>query len=157
MEKLHIFIGRERLGELRIIDAKGSMDLVYDPAWLSAGGFSVSPHLPPSAGRPDSVHNFLANLLPEGEWLEDLSRNATCSKANIFALIAYIGTETTGALSFVPEDGGAPPTTSFREVTREELSPRGKHGQSLCGTRSPVCRSRGSRTSYRFLNTETGL
>ena len=124
MEKLHIFMGRERLGELRIIDARGSMDLVYDSVWFSSGGISVSPHLLPGACRPESVHNFLANLLPEGEWLEDLSRNATCSKANIFGLIAYIGTETTGALSFVPEAGGEPPTTSFRVVTQEELTAR---------------------------------
>ncbi|HZV81946.1 MAG TPA: HipA domain-containing protein [Geobacteraceae bacterium] len=124
MERLYIFIGQERLGEIRIIDAKGAMDLVYDPAWLSAGGFKISPHLQPDACRPESVRNFLSNLLPEGEWLEDLSRNAACSKANIFGLIAYIGTETTGALSFVLEEEGTPPSTSFREVSREELVAR---------------------------------
>ena len=102
MEKLNIFMGQERLGEIRIIDARGSMDLVYDPLWSSSGGISVSPHLLAGACRPESVHNFLANLLPEGEWLEDLSRNATCSKANIFGLITYIGTEACREFCLVP-------------------------------------------------------
>ncbi|HBA88854.1 MAG TPA: hypothetical protein DCZ75_12985 [Geobacter sp.] len=124
MAKLHLFMNRERLGEIDLLDNKGSMGLSYDPAWLEAKGFAVSPHLPPGASQPDQVRRFLQNLLPEGEFLEELSISTACSKANVFGLIAEIGAETAGALSFSPDDSADPPPTSFREIPLEELTDR---------------------------------
>lgn len=124
MEKLHVFIDRERLGEIRIVDNERKMELAYDSVWIEKGGFPVSPHLPLNGSDPEAVRRFLSNLLPEGPLLEELSRNTHCSKSNIFGLIAAIGAETTGALSFAVDDSGGPPLTYFREVTPEELTER---------------------------------
>jgi serine/threonine-protein kinase HipA len=67
----------------------------------------------------------LANLLPEGKWLEELSIDNQISKNNIFGLVALIGAETTGALSFRFDGGDQEPwPTEFRSVTQEELAER---------------------------------
>ena len=124
MTKLHLFMNRERLGEIDLLDNKGSMGLSYDPTWLGNGGFAISPHLPPDGSEPDKLRYFLQNLLPEGEFLEELSISSACSKANIFGLIAEIGAETAGALSFSLDDSDDPPPTSFREIPLEELTER---------------------------------
>lgn len=53
---------------------------VYEPSWLK-DGFPVSPHLPfHQVLDPRSVRNFLQNLLPEGQGLEDITSNSTISK-----------------------------------------------------------------------------
>jgi len=124
MTKLHLFMNRERLGEIDLLDNKGSMGLSYHPTWLEKGGFAISPHLPPGGAEPDNIRYFLQNLLPEGEFLEELSISSACSKANIFGLIAEIGAETAGAISFSLVDSDDPPPTSFREIPLEELTER---------------------------------
>ena len=125
MTKLHVFLNNQRLGEIALLGEQGEMELTYDPQWLANGGFSVSPHLQ-STVPPDStgLRNFLSNLLPEGNWLEDLSKRTGCSKWDIFGLLAANGAETTGALSFSVDEGGIPPATSFREIPEEELAER---------------------------------
>jgi serine/threonine-protein kinase HipA len=71
------------------------------------------------------VKRFLSNLLPEGKWLEELSVDNQISKSNIFGLIALIGAETTGALTFQYGDADqGPRPTEFREVGAEELTER---------------------------------
>lgn len=129
--KLQMFINRRHLGEIGFDGANDSYALAYDPAWFAAGGFAVSPHLKPGACRPESVRRFMANLLPEGKWLEELSVNAHISRSNIFGLVAAIGVETTGALSFRFGDTPEPEPTAFRGVTEKELAERISRRQEM--------------------------
>lgn len=127
--KLHVFMNREHIGEVILLDTPGNqqMDLVHDPDWLSDRGFTISPHLRPGGMQQTlkpALRNFLANLLPEGEFLEELAATTGCAKTNIFGLIAEIGTETAGALSFTLGPGEEPPATSFREIPLQELTER---------------------------------
>jgi serine/threonine-protein kinase HipA len=88
--------------------------------------------LKPGECSSESVKRFLANLLPEGRWLEELSVSCHISRSNVFGLIAAIGAETTGALSFGMGDeseGGL--LTSFRPVTSEELAERISQRQNI--------------------------
>ena len=124
-EKLAVFIDQERLGAITLEGKEDNYSLTYDPRWLDATGFAISPHLKPEECQSESLKRFLANLLPEGKWLEELSIDRQISKNNIFGLIAAIGIETTGALTFRyngETDEVIP--TSFRPVSAEKLEDR---------------------------------
>lgn len=69
----------------------------------------------------NSIINFINNLLPEGKGLDFVSGILQISKANKFALIDAIENETAGALTFSPN---SEITTSFREISDEELTQR---------------------------------
>jgi serine/threonine-protein kinase HipA len=105
--------------------------LDYDAAWVKGpGAFPLSPVLslqPPKDGYAvGAVKRFVENLLPEGRALDITATTYRVSKANIYALISALGTETTGAFRFWRADE-APPAiaaTPPREVTREELDKR---------------------------------
>lgn len=124
-EQLAVFINQQRLGTLILEGKKDTYGLDYDSRWLAEGAFAVSPHLKPGECQSEAVKRFLANLLPEGRWLEELSIDRQISKNNIFGLIAAIGIETTGALTFHHDGVGVDPaSTSFRQVNRDELQDR---------------------------------
>lgn len=122
-QKLDIFCCANKVGTLAYDPVNSRFSLRYDPDWEKIG-YPLSPNLPfGTAIDPKSVSNFIDNLLPEGEGLEFVSRFFQISKANKFSLISATGTETAGAISFVHENFGLPETT-FREITREELTER---------------------------------
>lgn len=121
--RLDVFIGSDRkIATIAIlVGSDTEISWVYETSWLN-DGFPVSPHLPfHQALEPRSVRNFLQNLLPEGQGLEDITSNSTISKNNTFGLIRIIGEETSGALSF-RSPGQQPKPTSFRPVSHAELA-----------------------------------
>lgn len=122
---LTVNINRQHLGKITLEEQGERYGLEYAPSWLDGEGFPISPCLKPGECASESVRRFLANLLPEGRWLEELSVSSHISRSNVFGLIAAIGAETAGALSFKMGDGledGLP--TSFRPVTSDELAER---------------------------------
>lgn len=132
-EKLEVFLNRKHIGEIYIGVEMDRYELVYSLDWIEKG-YAVSPHLNFKSCPHDSLKRFLANLLPEGKWLEELSITSQISKSNIFGLIAAIGKETTGSLTF--ELSGPSPiqsVTSFREISQTELTERinGRRNKSI--------------------------
>ncbi len=124
-ETLSVFLNREPLGWVTLEDKGDRYGLEYAPSWLESQGYAISPHLKPGACESEKVKRFLSNLLPEGKWLEELSVDNQISKSNVFGLIALIGAETTGALSFQYDGVDQPPRpTEFRAVGKEELTER---------------------------------
>ena len=131
-EQLSVYIDQKPLGSINLDGHKDKYSLLYDPGWVEKSGFAISPHLKPGVCKSESVKRFLANLLPEGKWLEELSVYRQISKNNIFGLIAAIGVETTGALAFRQNGGkGGKIPTSFRSVSNEELQDRLARRQQL--------------------------
>jgi serine/threonine-protein kinase HipA len=129
---LTIDLNRRHLGKILLEEKSEQYGLEYAPSWLDGGGFSVSPHLKPGVCTSESVKRFLANLLPEGRWLEELSISSHISRSNLFGLIAAIGAETAGALSFrMGEDPEGGLTTSFRPVSSDELAERISQRQNI--------------------------
>jgi serine/threonine-protein kinase HipA len=125
MMKLKVSVNREKIGDISLLDNQGQMSFTYDEAWVKSGMLDISPHLKhPGPFAPQSLRNFLSNLLPEGIWLEDLSKETGCSKWDVFGLLAANGKETAGALSFSVEEEQSPPPTTFREIPHEELGER---------------------------------
>lgn len=127
-ESIQAFLNRKHLGEITLDGADDRYGLTYLPTWIEANGFPISPHLKFDICQPESVRRFLANLLPEGKWLEELSVNSHISRSNTFGLIAAIGAETTGALTFrIGDPSPEPLPTSFRPISQLELTERIKN------------------------------
>lgn len=129
---LTINLDRRHLGKIILEEKSEQYGLEYAPSWLEGGGFSISPHLKPGKSASESVKRFLANLLPEGRWLEELSVSSHISRSNVFGLVAAIGAETAGALSFMMgEEPEGSISTYFRPVTSDELTERISQRQNI--------------------------
>ncbi|KYG63642.1 hypothetical protein AZI86_12485 [Bdellovibrio bacteriovorus] len=116
-----IYEGKE-VGELSFDLVSEKFQLFYLPSWLKEG-FALSPHLPLFAEFPaENIKKFLENLLPEEDGLTKFAELLRISKSNIFGLLQAMGQDTTGAFSFTAGDS-APPT-SFRAISKEELTER---------------------------------
>lgn len=124
-ENLLTYLDGIYLGKIILDRQSETYGLEYDETWIGGGGFPISPHLKFHKSTDDSVRRFLSNLLPEGRWLEELSLSSHISKSNTYGLIAAIGSETTGALTFRIEGAGSETnTTNFRPIETQELEER---------------------------------
>ena len=115
--KLFITFNEEIIGEL--IFENEEFKLNYFDSW-ERNGFELSPHLPFKSSSSENIKNFLKNLLPEGENLDDISIFLQISKYNTFGLIKEIGKDIAGAINFYKE-----PITiqekRFIKISDEEL------------------------------------
>jgi len=119
---LNIYAGNSKVGKLLFVDSS-ECDLIYETDWI-AHGFPLSPALPFSGNfEPNAIVNFLKNIFPEGEALQNLLDLNRLSKDNIYAILSTIGHDTSGALVFANK----PANTKFKElrkVTESELIKR---------------------------------
>jgi serine/threonine-protein kinase HipA len=85
------------------VAADGSLSLRYAERWLQAtGAFPLSVTMPLRAEPypSDVISPWLANLLPEEEQLQVLTRSLGLDQADVLAVLSEIGGDTAGALSF---------------------------------------------------------
>ncbi|MGY6548463.1 MAG: HipA domain-containing protein [Roseinatronobacter sp.] len=85
------------------VTADGSLSLQYAERWLqTAGAFPLSVTMPLRADPypSDVISPWLANLLPEEEQLQVVTRSLGLDQADILAVLTEIGGDTAGALSF---------------------------------------------------------
>jgi len=85
------------------VAADGSLSLRYADRWLqTAGAFPLSATMPLRADPypSDVISPWLANLLPEEDQLKVLTRSLGLDQADVLAVLAEIGGDTAGALSF---------------------------------------------------------
>lgn len=125
---LWLFDASQRVGTIGYDSLEERFSFAYEQTWLAAANpYPVSPHFPLSGTdiASNTVRRFLENLLPEGRALDIVSTTHQVSKNNIFGLVRELGSETSGALSFLPEDV-APDSrpTLRREIPTEELCRR---------------------------------
>lgn len=130
MNTLIVGVDGRQIAKITVAGKGDTFSLEYEPGWLSSGGFPISPNIRDNNSTSETIRRFLANLLPEGDALEDLSVNTHISKSNVFGLISALGNETTGALTFRAE-GSPPPQTSFRPVSADELMERIAERQAI--------------------------
>jgi serine/threonine-protein kinase HipA len=125
---LGVFDGPARVGAVEYESLEERFSFIYDEGWRKAErSYSISPHIAMSADPAQSgtVRRFLENLLPEGRALDIVATTHQVSKNNIYGLIRQLGQETSGALSFVAEDGARrEQATTRREISRAELKQR---------------------------------
>lgn len=130
---LTAWIGQCRVGVLSYNDDTGRFVFEYSSDWAARhDAFPISPALPfrRSPSLTDELHSitvrrFFENLLPEGKTLDDAAAAFAVSKSNVFGLLRWMGQESTGALSLLP-DGKTPEQIddTQREITYAELSER---------------------------------
>jgi serine/threonine-protein kinase HipA len=111
------------------VAADGSLSLRYADRWLqTAGAFPLSVTMPLRADPypSDVISPWLANLLPEEEQLQVLTRSLGLDQADVLAVLAEIGGDTAGALSFgAATDRGAwkyASLTSFYDTADPRLA-----------------------------------
>lgn len=123
--KINAMYGSYPIGSIEYNSESEKAVLKYTPQWIK-NGFPLSPHLPFNEIHSSAaVKNFIENLLPEGDKLDELCQNFMISKSNKYALIEKIGYETAGAISFFPEAGM--PITAIRYIEEDELADRIKN------------------------------
>ncbi|MDT8854770.1 HipA domain-containing protein [Paracoccaceae bacterium Fryx2] len=85
------------------VAADGALSLRYGERWLqTAGAFPLSVTMPlrDEPYSSDVISPWLANLLPEEEQLQVLTRSLGLDQADVLAVLKEIGGDTAGALSF---------------------------------------------------------
>lgn len=122
---LNVFDGARRVGGLGYESLDEVFSFEYDPHWAEfPASYSISPHIP-MFGQPaasSTIRRFLENLLPEGRALDVVATTNQVSKNNIYGLIRELGQETSGALSFLPDNAESPSHRSTqREISQDEL------------------------------------
>jgi serine/threonine-protein kinase HipA len=121
--KLIIYTAQHKVGELSYNSSEETFSFSYANEWKE-NGYALSPYLKvDSNAQSASIKRFFANLLPEGKGLEELSNYFQISKSNIFGLIEKLSYDTAGALFFSSNET-LNMTTSFRSISKEELSVR---------------------------------
>lgn len=111
------------------VTADGSLSFRYADRWLqTAGAFPLSVTMPlqPEPYPSDVISPWLANLLPEEDQLKVLTRSLGLDQADVLAVLAEIGGDTAGALSFgAATDRGAwkyAPLTAFYDTADPRLA-----------------------------------
>jgi serine/threonine-protein kinase HipA len=111
------------------VAADGSLSLRYADRWLqTAGAFPLSVTMPLRADPypSDIISPWLANLLPEEEQLQVLTRSLGLDQADVLAVLSEIGGDTAGALSFDMATDRAlwayTPLTSFYDTADPRLA-----------------------------------
>lgn len=122
---LYVHAQNETVGELSFESSQDSYDFAYSDSWLKQdSAFPLSTHIPlfGEGIRPGAVQRFLQNLLPEGRALDVVSMTHQISKGNVFGLIALLGNEPAGALSFTREPVD-PASSQVLQPTRRLIDP----------------------------------
>ena len=111
------------------VAADGSLAFRYADRWLqTAGAFPLSVTMPLRAEPypSDVISPWLANLLPEEDQLKVLTRSLGLDQADVLAVLAEIGGDTAGALSFGAATDRAlwayAPLTSFYDTADPGLA-----------------------------------
>jgi len=130
MRTLRVYVDRALVGTLS--EGNDLWVFEYDQAWVAAErSFDLSPALSRQTLRHEDggtvrpVQWYFDNLLPE-----ELLRQAIAKEAGIkdhedaFALLEYLGAESAGSLTLLPEGAGLPEESSLIELTDEALSRR---------------------------------
>jgi serine/threonine-protein kinase HipA len=111
------------------VAADGSLSLRYAERWSqTTGAFPLSVTMPLRAALypSDVISPWLANLLPEEQQLQVLTRSLGLDQADVLAVLSEIGGDTAGALSFgVATDRALwtyTPLTSFYDTADPRLA-----------------------------------
>ncbi|MEN9315447.1 MAG: serine/threonine-protein kinase HipA, partial [Pseudomonadota bacterium] len=130
MRELRVWLEHEPVGMLSESDDLWAFD--YDREWVVRDdGFDLSPALPRArrhhrdGGTRRSVQWYFDNLLPEEELRRIVARDARIrDHEDAFALLEYLGAESTGALTLLPPDVPIERTAALRPLLPAELSRR---------------------------------
>lgn len=129
MRTLAVYLNDRQVGSLA--EGEGLWSFEYDCAWAaSANGFDLAPGLERAAlrhvdgGTLRPVQWYFDNLLPEERLRETVSKEAGLKGDDAFALLEYLGAESTGSLVLLPPGQFLPESGGLQELTDQALSQR---------------------------------
>ena len=129
MRTLHVYLNTTRVGVLS--EGSDLWSFAYDSAWAdSALSFDLAPGLPrgqllhADGGTNRPVQWYFDNLLPEEKLRETVSKEAGLKGDDAFALLEYLGAESTGSLVLLPPEQAVPETGDLQPLSDEALSQR---------------------------------
>jgi serine/threonine-protein kinase HipA len=103
----------------------------YDPGWAGAeNAFDLAPGLPRASlthadgGTNRPVQWYFDNLLPEELLRQTIQKEAGIKGDDAFALLEYLGAESAGSLTLLPEGVALPDAGALRPLKHEALSVR---------------------------------
>ncbi len=122
---LDVYLLEHFVGQLTQNDS-GELGFSYTAEWLeSPQAIPLSQSLPLQAEpflNPD-CHGFFGGILPEEAKRERIAKNLGISKKNDFAMLAEIGGECAGAVTFLPEGQSlATDAANYRDLSEEGLA-----------------------------------
>jgi len=123
---LQVFRAQDPVGLLRFDPESDAFSFDYAASWVTrADTFQLSPHIPfDQPASAVTVRRFIQNLLPEGQALDVAASYSNVSKGNVFGLIHALGSESAGALRFLPLSRTPPTDAIRRPVSYQELQQR---------------------------------
>jgi serine/threonine-protein kinase HipA len=123
MAHLDVYLNSIRAGQL-LQDPRGQLGFSYQEDFLtSPEAAPLSRHLPLSAQvfSDEPTRAFFANLLPEGDVLEQIARRLGIPKENTFALLERMGGDCAGAVSVLLPEHTPATEGAYRRITEVEL------------------------------------
>ncbi|MEH6552209.1 MAG: type II toxin-antitoxin system HipA family toxin [Pseudomonadales bacterium] len=121
---LDVYLHSRLVGKLIQSDV-GTMKFRYDSVWLEGDATTILSHsLPHQAEsfRAKQCLGFFGGILPEESKRERIAKNLGISDKNAFAMLAEIGGECAGAVTFLPEGQPLEVTgASYKMLAEEEL------------------------------------
>jgi serine/threonine-protein kinase HipA len=115
--ELEVWLSADRIGTLALID--GRLVFCYTPGWLAhPDAVALSASLPLQVEPFDDrkTRPFFAGLLPEGHMRRLIAQQFQISGQNDFALLAHIGGECAGAVTFLAPGQALPVPTRSDDV-----------------------------------------
>ena len=129
MRTLTVYLNDWQVGILA--EGDGLWSFEYDPAWAaSAVGFDLAPNLNRAVqrhvdgGTLRPVQWYFDNLLPEERLRDTVSKEAGLKGDDAFALLEYLGAESTGSLVLLPPGQCLPKSGSLQPLSDHALSQR---------------------------------
>lgn len=107
---LNVYLNGARVGDLKK-DSSGRVSFQYAQDWIKEG-FAISQSLPIQEQelKGEIVSRYFDNLLPDNDEIKKIvAEKFGAESIRPFDLLAVIGRDCVGALSFVPDEGQAPP------------------------------------------------
>lgn len=132
--KLKVYLNKTRVGTLVKTRAPG-VEFAYDTTWLSLPDvYPVSLSLPLASETyaAEKAMPFFDGLLPEGSIRAHIARSLHVSEQNTFDLLAEIGKECAGALSFWKEDEEVVFAGDYLPLSKAQLN------EKICGKHHPL-------------------
>ena len=126
IDTLSVFYEGYEVGRLHL-GGVGTIAFAYDLRWLDTrGAFPISVTMPLTADLygPETVHPWIANLLPEERQLMTLAKIMGVDRNDTIAILREIGGDTAGALSFgepsLREKWNYIPLQDFYKIDRQD-------------------------------------
>lgn len=119
---LSVILNDKLVAELSLVEQ--TLVWKYSPDWKKEG-YQISPHLPlDKPCQAWSISNFLNNLLPEGEGLDEISLQFQISKGNTYGLVRALGKDLPGAFMVINPNSSEDDLSYIRPISEDELISR---------------------------------